>query len=248
MTSGHTARDERAEKVAASRAAAQRVQARRRRSVIGGVVIVVLLVAVGVGTLVQSQRDGTSASATAPSGTSGTANQSIVVGRATAPVTVTAYEDFQCPLCKAFEDTTGATLKALIDEGTVRVDYRPIAILDRFSTTSYSTRSLVSAGCVVASSPGAYPTFHDLLFANQPAENSAGLSDARLAELAAQAGAAGASACITGKTYAGWAGRVTDQSSKDKVAGTPTVLVNGAMLTDTSPTGLTAAVQAAAQR
>jgi protein-disulfide isomerase len=247
VASGRSAREERAQKVAAARAAARRAEARRRRGTIAGVVVAVLVVAVGVGVLVQSRRvsaQRTSASAAAvPGGTSGTAGQSILVGRTSAPVTVTLYEDFQCPICRDFEKTSGSTLRSLVQDGTVKVAYRPIAILDRFSTTQYSTRSLSSVGCLVSSRPQAFVAYHDLLFANQPAENSAGLTDARLAALAKQAGA-DVSGCVTERRYEGWAARVTDQASKDGINGTPTVLVDGKVLQDTSPQGLQAAVAA----
>lgn len=247
MTSARTAREDRATKVAAARAAAERSQHRRRRSVAAALAVVVLLLVVGVGALVQAGRDGSTATAAAPRGTTGTAGQSIPVGRPQAPVTVAVYEDFQCPACKAFEQSTGATLTSLVDQGKVRVDYRPIAILDRFSSTEYSTRALSAAGCVVDQAPNAYTAFHDALFAEQPAENSAGLTDARLAEVATRAGAPAAASCITDRRFTGWAGRVTDQSSKDQVTGTPTVLVAGKALDDTSPQGLQAAVAAAAR-
>ena len=242
MTSGRAVRDQ---KVADARAAATRSQARRRRSVIGGAVVAVLVVAVGIGALVQAQRNSTSTSSTAPAGTSGTANQTIAVGAAGAAVTVTLYEDFQCPACKNLHDGSAATLASLVDKGTVRLEYRPIAFLDRFSSTEYASRALNAAACVVNAKPAAFTAFHGLLFDNQPAENTAGLTDASLAELAGQAGADGLASCIADRTFSGWVKNVTDQSSKDKVNGTPTVLVNGTVLQDTTPAGLTAAVTSA---
>src|SRR3954452_23727537 len=251
MTAGRTAREERAAKIAAARAGAQRAERRRRTSVIAGAVVATLVVAVGVGALVQSRRvasQRTAASVSAePAGTTGVANQDVFVGKAGAPVTVTVYEDFQCPICRDFEQQSGPTLKSLIARGTVRADYRPIAFLDRASTTNYSTRSLSSVGCVLDTTPSAFPAYHDLLFANQPPENSAGLPDDKLAALAKQAGA-DAQDCITAHTYQGGAARVTDQASKDGVTGTPTILVNGTVLQDRTPQGLTAAVQAAARK
>jgi protein-disulfide isomerase len=179
-----------------------------------------------------------------PHGTSGTTNQDVVVGKAGAPVKVVIYEDFQCPICRDFEQQSGPTLRSLVDAGTVQVAYRPIAILDRFSSTRYSTRSLSSVGCVVDARPAAFVAYHDLLFANQPPENSAGLPDARLAALAKQAGA-DVSGCVTARRYEGWAFRVTEQASKDGVTGTPTVLVDGTPLEDRTPGGLRSAVAAA---
>lgn len=230
-------------KVAAARAASTTTQDHRRQSIIGGVVVAVLVVAVGIGAIVQAQRNSTSS--TAPAGTSGTANQTIAIGAAGAAVTVTVYEDFQCPACKNLHDGSAASLASLVDKGTVRIEYRPIAFLDRFSSTEYATRALNTAACVVNAKPAAFTAFHGLLFDNQPAENTPGLTDAKLAELAAEAGAPGLSTCINERTFGDWTKRVTDQASKDKINSTPTVLVNGTVLQDTSPAGLTTAVTSA---
>jgi protein-disulfide isomerase len=228
MTSGKASRETREAKAAERRAAAQRAESRRKNSIRIAIAVAIVLVVVGFGALIQSQRGSTSDSSAAPANTSGTQNQTIaVVGQASAPVTVVAYEDFQCPICKEFEDASGPTLQQYVDAGKVKVEYRPIAILDRASSTNYSTRSMNSAGCVVATTPTAFKKFHDLLFANQPAENSAGLPDSKLADLAKQAGAGDVSKCIDDQTYKGWTVRATDQASKDGVVGTPTVKVNG---------------------
>ena len=52
-------------------------------------------------------------------------------------------------------------------------------------------------------------------------------------------------AAIKNLTYGDWVKKATDQASKDKVTGTPTVFVDGKKLADLSAAGLTAAVTAA---
>src|SRR5204863_10129589 len=103
-------------------------------------------------------------------------------------VVVDMYEDFQCPNCRDFEAADGATLKTWQQAGIVRLVYHPVAFLDQASSTHYSTRALDAAASVEDSSPDAFQAFHDLLYANQPAEGGAGLPDSTLARLAAQAG------------------------------------------------------------
>jgi protein-disulfide isomerase len=248
MTSGKATRDSREAKAAARRAAAARAEARRKNTIRIAVAVVVVLVVVGFGALIQAQRGSSDAVGTSPSGTTGAANQSVVVGVSKAPVTVTVYEDFQCPVCRQFESESGATLDTFVKAETARVEYRPMAFLDSASSTSYSTRALNAAACVVNRSPSSFEAFHDLLFENQPPENSAGLDDARLIALAHQVGAPDVSSCIKNQGFRGWTKRVTDQASKDGVNGTPTVKVNGTVLEDWSPKGLTAAIQAAAAK
>jgi protein-disulfide isomerase len=225
---------------------------RRRRAVVGGVVAaVVVVLAVVVGIVVQTARTSTPADAAAPAGTvdDGTG---IAVGQPDAPVTVAVYEDFQCPVCASFEATNGATLDRLVRDGAIRLVYHPIAFLDRASTTDYSTRALNAAGVVLdRAGADAFVRFHDLLFASQPPEGSAGLTDDQLVDLAVQAGASGEAVeqGIHDRAFGDWVRQVTDAASRAGVNGTPTVLVDGTPIPNDqlTPEGLAAAVDAAAQ-
>jgi protein-disulfide isomerase len=247
MTSGKASRDTREAKAAERRAAAAKAEARRRNGIITAVVAVVVLVVVGVYVVIQNDNSSTktSSSAGSPKNTTGKANQTILVGSPSATVTVTLYEDFQCPICKEFEASTGPTLAGYLNQKQIKINYRPIAFLDRASTTQYSTRALNSAGCVVDVKPEAFVEYHRLLFVNQPPENSAGLPDSKLVELAKQAGAPDISSCVNDRTFEGWTARVTDQSSKDGVNGTPTVKVNDQVLQNPSTDQVKAAIDAA---
>ncbi|GAA4360062.1 DsbA family protein [Angustibacter luteus] len=246
MTSGKASRDDREAKAAERRAAVAKKEARRRNGIITAVVAVVVLVVVGAYVLVQNDNSSqTSSSSASPKATTGKQNQSILLGSASATVVVDAYEDFQCPICKQFEEQSGPLLKQYLDQKLIKINYRPIAILDNASTTQYSTRALNSAGCVVNTSLDAFPKYHALLFANQPPENSAGLPDSKLIELAKQAGATDVSTCINDQTFKGWTQRVTEQASKDKVVGTPTILVNGTVVQDWQPANLKTVIDAA---
>jgi protein-disulfide isomerase len=157
------------------------------------------------------------------------------------------YEDFQCPVCKEFEAADGAALKSWQQAGIVQLVYHPVSFLDRASTTNYSTRALEAAASVQNSSPGSFQAFHDLLYANQPPEGSAGLTDAKLADLAAQAGADRATVAsdLNSQRFKGWTVQATDAFSQ-KFSATPTVLVDGTQLQSFDPAALKDAVAAAA--
>lgn len=163
-----------------------------------------------------------------------------VAGAETGPqdVVVAVYADYMCPICGAFEETNGQVLAELRQTGEIVVEYRPVAILDRFSQgTQYSTRAAAAAALVADRAPEAFITFNDLLFANQPEEGTAGLSDERIAELATQAGVPGdlASSIVEGghmsgaESFAPWVAAATEQASRDFAPqfGTPTILING---------------------
>jgi protein-disulfide isomerase len=163
----------------------------------------------------------------------GTPRFAIPRGAKSAPVTLTIYEDFQCPACRATEAYLRPTLDRLVENSQVRIEYHPIAFLDSASTTDYSSRALGAAACVLdRTGDEAYLRMHDLLYLNQPPEGSAGLTDDQLADLAQQAGAdrAAVAACMDQGTFAGWVQAATEQASQDGVSATPTILVNGTPL------------------
>jgi protein-disulfide isomerase len=254
VTNARTVKSTR-EKAAELRAEAARKEARRRSILVAVVVAVVLVIAVGVTVVVrQAQHNTAVAAAQAPSGTPRNVGGNF--GIATGPATTSAgkprvvidmYEDFQCPICKEFEATDGATLKSWQQAGIVQLVYHPVAFLDRASTTNYSTRALEAAASVQNSSPGSFQAFHDLLYANQPAEGSAGLPDSQLEDLAAQAGANRATVAsdLTSQRFKAWTVQATDAFSQ-KYTGTPTVLVDGKQQQSLDAASLKAAVTAAA--
>lgn len=218
---------ERAARAAALKAEQERKEKRRRMLTIGSVVAGLALV-VGVAFLVQSLRDSTREAATPPAGA--VDDYGVIVGDDAAPTTVTIYEDFQCPVCAAFEEEIGEELNAGIEAGTVKVDYRMVSFLDRASGNEYSSRAL-NAAAVVLDTAGvdAFKTFHDELFANQPEEGTDGPSDDELIAAAVAAGADESSIrpAVEDKAFAQWIENATDQMSTEGVKGTPTVFIDG---------------------
>jgi protein-disulfide isomerase len=239
----------RAQEVAAKRLAAAKAAERRRRAlVVGAVVVAVLLIAgvVGYG-VYRSQKVPSAAQVTAPAAAGGGTGITIGTGGPTADI----YLDFLCPNCKTLEDQLGATVDQLIAQGSLKVSYHPVAILDESSSgTKYSTRSGSAAAC--ASDAGALPAYLKQLYSNQPAEGSTGLTDDKLVELGTAAGITNAAAdafgsCVRSRKYADWMTANTDQFSRDGLRGTPTVKLNGKVITGNqlSVEGFTAAVKAA---
>ncbi|XAS64611.1 DsbA family protein [Pseudarthrobacter sp. So.54] len=143
------------------------------------------------------------------------------------PVKVVLFIDFICPVCKNFETQYNETLTKLRNEGKITVEYRPLGFLDTRSTTNYSSRAANAAACVVNESPEKYADFVNMLFQKQPAEGSAGISDADLKKMATDAGAKSIDTCVDGKTYRPWVKYATQQAASIGVTGTPTVLVEG---------------------
>jgi protein-disulfide isomerase len=219
------------ERTAAARREAQERASRRRRWTVVAVVAGVLGVIVG-GSVWLAGRDttGQTASASAPEGADG---YGVVVGEADAPKTVVVYEDFQCPVCKAFEDATTKRVAEGISDGKVEVEYRIVSFLDDASQNNYSSRAANAAAAVLDDAGvDAFKEFHDTLYANQPAENTAGPDNAQLIDDAVRAGAdrSAVREAIDGGEFDQWVVDATDAMSKDGVTGTPTIEIDGQKL------------------
>lgn len=154
---------------------------------------------------------------------------SIRVGRPQAPVTVALYFDYLCPACGAFESANGAELTRLLEAGTIQVELRPMAFLDRLSDgTVYSTRAANALATVADAAPGRVWSFHGALYAEQPAEGGPGLTDETISGLATGAGVpAAVAARFAEGRYEPWVAATTARAFDAGVEGTPTILVDG---------------------
>lgn len=149
--------------------------------------------------------------------------------------TLTVHLDFMCPYCGDFEAANAVELDELRADGDLNVTYRVVANLDRFSNgTAFSTRSANAAATVASVSPEHYVAFIEGMFANQPEENTDGLSDAQIAQIAVEAGVPQevADTFATG-IYNEWVGVATQQSSREGVRGTPSAFLDGVQVPNT---------------
>ncbi|WP_166784051.1 DsbA family protein [Cryobacterium suzukii] len=155
---------------------------------------------------------------------------------------IVMYVDYLCPICGDFEATNGEQITSWVTAGNATVEIHPISILDRLSSgTKYATRAANAAACVADFDPNKFLDFNTAMFAEQPAENTTGLSDAELTALVDGAGATSpeVASCIADQTYSGWVEASTQRaldgpipnSDIEQVKGTPTVLVNGVKYT-----------------
>lgn len=249
MTNARASRTAR-EKAAAMQAEAARKEARRKSLLVALAAGLAVAVIIGVSVLIKVASDNSNEAS--PDGGSSTprniTNNAFVVGDSAAPVTLTIYEDFQCPACQAFEQLNADQIQGWVDAGTVKVEYRTVAILDHQSTDDYSTRSANAAAAVIDVAPTAFEAFHTALFANQPAEGGPGLTDDKLIELAVAAGApeADVRTAVTDLAFAGWVESATKEATEGGLQGTPTLKVNGEEVKDYAPETVKKAVEAAA--
>lgn len=229
MTNDRRKRARQAEEMRLER---EKVTKRRRMFLTGGIVVVAIalvsLTAWVIGVAGGNEDPYAGQAYVRPANTGAKGAVTYANDTATDPVKVVVYEDFQCPFCKQFDDAAGDFLKQSVVDGDITLEWHPLAVLNNASKDRYSTRSLNAAACVLDSTDiKTYIAMHDLLFANQPKENSKGLSDGRLAALAKQAGAGDQSSCIDGNIFGPWTKKVSDQAIGDGLLSTPTVAISG---------------------
>ncbi|WP_375496544.1 MauE/DoxX family redox-associated membrane protein [uncultured Jatrophihabitans sp.] len=198
---------------------------------LAGVIVLVVLIGIGV----QSSRAKIEGSLTAKNAT--VAN-GVVFGKKAA-ATVDVYEDFQCPICLAFEQSVVTTLDKDVRANKAQVRFHTISILDRSSSGNrYSSRAANAALCASDISVEKFVAFHNVLYGKvggkqvQPDEGENGRTNAQLSTYAKAAGITGAAlttfqGCVSNEDHKALVEALTERASRDGVNVTPTVKVNG---------------------
>ena len=217
--------------------AIQREQAagERNRRILITLAIVVVLSAVIAAVVVFSGGGTKKPESTAALPPATAQGQALVMGdNAKAATKVVVYEDFLCPYCRQFENSTRDFLQAAADKGTVQVEYRPFHLLQ----DDYSTRALSAWAAVLQEgTPKQALSYHDLLYDNQPYEASADKPDGdKLADWAKDAGVTSSSVLDSVKKAddPAFVKAADAAAAKAGVDGTPTVYVNGKPLEGSS--------------
>jgi protein-disulfide isomerase len=159
-----------------------------------------------------------------------------IVFNAGLPLKINVFEDFQCPICKLFEDPIGPYLTSLITEKKAEVVYHPLSFLGNGQKDDESIAASNAAYCAV--DEGRFLDFHKALYDVQSsAENSGFLNDKNLIAIGKKVGISSQefSDCITNKSKLVNVAAATDSMSRYGVRGTPTTLINGKVWERQSP-------------
>lgn len=254
MTNDRQARAARAEQMRKEREKADRKQ--RNLITIAIVAIVVVLIAAagwGIKSLSDSNeknteviepRNLTDGGVDYPAGGEGGA----AADNADAPL-VEVFEDFLCPACGQFEQSSGVFLKQQAEAGEIRLRFMPFSFLHNQSTNDYSRRAMNLAMCAVdTQGPEAFWEVNTALYANQPSEGGAGPSNAELIDLAEEAGVTGLDECVRTEKFSPWIDEARETASDEReIGGTPTVHINGKESEARTPQELQAAFAEAAK-
>jgi len=191
----------------------------------------------------RSQSDTEQATVTRPASAVGP-NGGALVGDANAPVTITEFGDFQCPVCGELHQLWEPTLEQLIQQGKVKFEFVGLEFLDQGTTESL--RSAAAAVC--AADAGKFTEYYNALYNQQSrTENSGFLTNDRLQRFGSEVGITDPAfaRCVSSGRFSGWVTKNTDTTSQKGITTTPTVLVNGKTISNSvaaDPERLTALV------
>jgi protein-disulfide isomerase len=168
------------------------------------------------------------------------------------PTKIDIFEDFQCPVCKLFEDPIGGYLNSLVTEKKAQVTYHPLSFLGDGTKDDESIAASNAAYCAVDEDK--FLDFHKALYDVQSqVENSGFLNSENLIKIGEKIGITSTSFadCVTNKSKLVNVVAATESMNRYGVRGTPTTLINGKVWERQSPgfdlTEFKSAVEAAAK-
>lgn len=159
-----------------------------------------------------------------------------IVFNAGLPTKVDVFEDFQCPICKLFEEPIGGYLTSLITEKKAQVTYHPLSFLGNGSKDDESIAASNAAYCAV--DEGKFLDFHKALYDVQSqVENSGFLNSDNLITIGKKIGITSQSFsdCVTNRSKLVNVVAATASMERYGVKGTPTTLINGKIWERQSP-------------
>jgi len=154
------------------------------------------------------------------------------MGDPDAPVIVEVFSDFQCSACKIFTET----IEPLISEnhiatGQVYLTFRHYPIMDARVSTKESNQAANASLC--AAEQNRFWDYHDILYANFTGVNIGKFSDQRLIAYAEtlQLDMQSFKSCFNENRYRTTIDNDITLGQEKNVKGTPSVFVNGVMIT-----------------
>jgi protein-disulfide isomerase len=229
---------ERKEQARAERLAREQAQAeadrRRTRLIRVGAVLLVAVIAVAVAIAVGSGGSGGNNTTTSSGQTAGTVNRLLAgipqagntLGKKSAPVTVTLYEDLQCPICREF--TLGAENQLIANDvraGRVKLVFRSL----QTATPDPTTFQVQQQAAAAAGKQQKLWHFVELFYHQQGQEGTAYVTESYLDKLARQVPGLNRSRWLADRN-AGLGSTVSADEALAKRSGfnsTPTIVVQG---------------------
>ncbi len=154
------------------------------------------------------------------------------MGDPNAPVKIDSWEDFQCPSCQNYTETVEPqVVDTYVKTGKVFYTFHQFPFIDANAATKESHQAANASMC--ASEQGRFWDFRDIVFLNWQGENQGFLADNRLTAFAQSIGLdmTKFNACFKANKYASQIQADYAKGQSMGVTGTPSVFVNGQILT-----------------
>ncbi|MEV3856175.1 thioredoxin domain-containing protein [Streptomyces sp. NPDC050095] len=224
---------------------AKKDKAKRTAIVAGSIVGVLAIAGVASYLIVQNNKPSYWEAAkddalVAPKNTTGKNNTTVTLGKDSAKKTIIAYEDSRCPVCAAFEQTVGSTVKKDLDDGKYKIQYVGATFLDNNLQGEGSKNALSALGSALNVSKDAFWDFKEAMYSTKwhPEETDDKFKDdAYLIKIANTVPAlknnAGFQKDVKDGTFDKWALEMSKNFDDNKydVQGTPSFVMDGKKLT-----------------
>jgi protein-disulfide isomerase len=154
------------------------------------------------------------------------------LGDPAAPVIIEVFEDFQCPSCLNFsEQIEPQIVDTYVASGQVYYTFRHFPFLDDDALRKESDQTANASMC--AAEQNRFWDYHDIVFANQTGENIGAYTDNRLIAFAEAIGLdmSAFQVCFEDNLYDEDIQADLEKGRSLNVTGTPSVFVNGQILT-----------------
>lgn len=175
--------------------------------------------------------------------------QGTILGPATAPVKVDAWEDFQCPFCQIWTiQWEPHVVQDFVPSGVVQYQFHDFAFLGSGHSPDESLDAAVAAQC--ANDQGKFWPYHDWLYANQNpnGENQGWFTRAKLDAIALKVGLNQATfdTCLADPAKPTAVQAEFSAGAALGITGTPAIFVNGKLQTLTTYVALAAEIRSLA--
>ncbi|HET6596113.1 MAG TPA: thioredoxin domain-containing protein [Anaerolineales bacterium] len=152
------------------------------------------------------------------------------LGDPDAPVAIQIFEDFQCPACQRFtESTEPLIIENLVATGKARYEFHHYPFLDGNGVGAIGESDQAANAAMCANEQEKFWEMHSTLFANWNGENQGAFSNRRLQAMAESLGLDmdAFNSCFSANQYEEEIQADFDLGQQMGVSGTPSVFVNG---------------------
>jgi protein-disulfide isomerase len=167
------------------------------------------------------------------------------LGKADAPHTIDLYEDFQCPVCRDFAiETKPQLVDNYIMPGKAKLVFHNFVVVDSYAGGTTESLDASNAG-MCAADQNMFWIYYDWLYANQYAENSGAFTKDRLKSMGQAAGIKDLdefNSCVDNGDHDS---EVKTEKHPSDVNATPTILVDGTVVSSSSYADVAAALDKA---